>query len=37
MRAVECLDIAESTNKPIVDIGPRQRCLGGLQRENEID
>ena len=37
MRTVECLDIAVSTDKPIVDVGPSQRCLGGLQRENEID
>ena len=37
MRVVECLDIAVSTNKPIMDIGPSQRCLSGLQCENEID
>ena len=37
MRAVECLYIAVSTNKPIMDIGPSQRCLNGLQCENGID
>ena len=28
--------IAKSGNKPIVDIGPSQRSLNGLQQENEI-
>ena len=37
MRILECLEIAEFTNKPIVDIGPSQRRLGGLQRKNERD
>ena len=34
---MEFLYVAESSNKPIVDIGPGQRCLGGLHRENEKD
>ena len=37
MRTVEALDVAESANKPIIDIRPSQRCLGGLQCENKID
>ena len=37
MRLEELVDIAESINKPIVNVGPSQRCLGGLHRENEID
>jgi hypothetical protein len=37
MRTVEALDVAESANKPIVDICPSQRCLGGLHREDKID
>ena len=37
MRVVQCLDIAVSTNKPIMDISPGQRRLGSFQRENEID
>ncbi len=37
MRIFEALELAESADKPIVGIGPSQRCLGGLQREDEID
>jgi hypothetical protein len=37
MQTVEALDVAESANKPIVDICPIQRCLGGLQRGDKID
>ena len=37
MRIVEALEVAESANKPITDICPGQRCLGGLQCENKID
>ena len=37
MRHEELIDIAESINKPIVNVSPSQRRLGGLHRENEID
>jgi hypothetical protein len=37
MRTEEALEVAESLNKPIVDICPCQRCLGGLNREDKID
>ncbi len=32
----EALHVAKSSNKPIVDIGPSQRSLNGLQYEDEI-
>ncbi len=32
----EALYIAKSINKPIVDVGPSQRSLNGLQHEDEI-
>ncbi len=36
MGTLEARCIAKSINKPIVDIGPSQRSLGGLQHEDEI-
>ena len=32
----EALYISKSINKPIVDIGPSERSLNGLQHENEV-
>ena len=37
MRTAEALEVAESANKPIVDICSSQRRLGGLQREDKIN
>lgn len=36
MGMCEALDVAESSNKPIVDIGPSERSLNGLHRKYEI-
>jgi hypothetical protein len=36
MRVREAFYVAKSSNKPIVDIGPGEHSLNGLQDENEI-
>jgi hypothetical protein len=36
MGFLEVIDIAKSGNKPIIDIGPSQCGLNGLQYEDEI-